>query len=162
LEANIADLINPLSQWPITIDQASLLTTRKMPSWRGGRRSLLPIPKPRISDDSKSLLWVSEPNPNFCHARAKPVYFGHCAHPLLSTEKGVFGIPLSDSIKYSYSTISYMDDETNEQCYGVIPTIIAKCGSFLKEEGTAQPQLPFPPYYREQKNTNTLIVSSSP
>lgn len=34
-----------------------------------------------------------------------------------------------------------MDDDTNEQCYGVIPTIIAKCGSFLKEEGTAQPQL---------------------
>ncbi|KAG2184394.1 hypothetical protein INT43_000303 [Umbelopsis isabellina] len=50
-------------------------------------------------------------------------------------DKGVFGIPLSESIKYSYSTISYMDDDTNEQCYGVIPTIIAKCGSFLKEEG---------------------------
>ncbi|KAG2172592.1 hypothetical protein INT44_002607, partial [Umbelopsis vinacea] len=50
-------------------------------------------------------------------------------------EKGVFGIPLVESIKYAYSTISYMDDETNEQCYGVIPTIVAKCGSFLKEEG---------------------------
>jgi hypothetical protein len=52
------------------------------------------------------------------------------------SEKGVFGIPLGESIKYAYSTISYMDDETNEQCYGVIPTIVAKCGSFLKEEGT--------------------------
>lgn len=30
-----------------------------------------------------------------------------------------------------------MDDETNEQCFGVIPTIVAKCGSYLKEEGTA-------------------------
>ncbi|KAI8578349.1 hypothetical protein K450DRAFT_272959 [Umbelopsis ramanniana AG] len=50
-------------------------------------------------------------------------------------EKGVFGIPLVESIKYAYSTISYMDDETHEQCYGVIPTIVAKCGSFLKEEG---------------------------
>lgn len=49
-------------------------------------------------------------------------------------EKGVFGILLVDSIKYAHSSISYIDDVTETQCFGVIPTIIAKCGSFLKEE----------------------------
>ncbi|KAI9273030.1 Rho GTPase activation protein [Phascolomyces articulosus] len=50
------------------------------------------------------------------------------------TEKGVFGIPLSESIKYAHSSISYIDDRTGKQCFGAIPTVIAKCGSFLKEE----------------------------
>lgn len=68
-------------------------------------------------------------------------FFAFANSTLVPTEKGVFGIPLVESIKYAYSTISYMDDETNEQCYGVIPTIVAKCGSFLKEEGmSAQPR----------------------
>ncbi|OAD07941.1 hypothetical protein MUCCIDRAFT_136446 [Mucor lusitanicus CBS 277.49] len=47
---------------------------------------------------------------------------------------GVFGISLVESIKYAHSSISYIDDVTETQCFGVIPTIIAKCGSFLKEE----------------------------
>ncbi|CAO3655426.1 unnamed protein product [Mucor fragilis] len=49
-------------------------------------------------------------------------------------DKGVFGILLVESIKYAHSSISYIDDVTETQCFGVIPTIIAKCGSFLKEE----------------------------
>ncbi|KAG2219891.1 hypothetical protein INT45_001636, partial [Circinella minor] len=28
-----------------------------------------------------------------------------------------------------------MDDRTGKQCFGAIPTVIAKCGSFLKDEG---------------------------
>ncbi|KAG2208071.1 hypothetical protein INT47_010433 [Mucor saturninus] len=65
------------------------------------------------------------------------------AHPLARNfkdmkvpivEKGVFGIPLVESNEYAHSSISYIDDVTNTQCFGVIPTIIAKCGSFLKEE----------------------------
>ncbi|KAI8388233.1 Rho GTPase activation protein [Radiomyces spectabilis] len=50
-------------------------------------------------------------------------------------EKGVFGLPLSESIRYAHSSISYIDDITGIQCFGVIPTVVAKCGSFLKEEG---------------------------
>ncbi|KAI9491634.1 Rho GTPase activation protein [Zychaea mexicana] len=50
-------------------------------------------------------------------------------------EKGVFGIPLAESIKYAHSSISYIDDRSGKQCFGVIPTVIAKCGSFLKDEG---------------------------
>ncbi|KAF7724428.1 hypothetical protein EC973_001092 [Apophysomyces ossiformis] len=48
---------------------------------------------------------------------------------------GVFGLPLSESLRYAHSTISYIDDRTGTQCFGVIPIVIAKCGSFLKEEG---------------------------
>lgn len=54
---------------------------------------------------------------------------------LLYKERGVFGIPLEESLDYAHSTISYIDDYTGSQCYGVVPTIVAKCGSFLKEEG---------------------------
>ncbi|CAO3622619.1 unnamed protein product [Cunninghamella blakesleeana] len=54
---------------------------------------------------------------------------------VLSVDNGVFGIPLHISVKYASSSISYIDDHTGVQCYGVIPTVIAKCGSFLKEDG---------------------------
>ncbi|KAI8338130.1 Rho GTPase activation protein [Chlamydoabsidia padenii] len=52
-----------------------------------------------------------------------------------SVDRGVFGIPLEQSLEYAHSSISYIDDYTGSQCYGVVPTIVAKCGSFLKEEG---------------------------
>ncbi|ORZ10396.1 Rho GTPase activation protein [Absidia repens] len=52
-----------------------------------------------------------------------------------SVDKGVFGIPLAQSLEYAHSSISYIDDHTGSQCYGLVPTIVAKCGSFLKEEG---------------------------
>jgi hypothetical protein len=50
-------------------------------------------------------------------------------------EKGVFGIALSQSLDYAHSGISYIDDNTGSECYGIVPTIVAKCGSYLKEEG---------------------------
>lgn len=50
----------------------------------------------------------------------------------------MFGISLVDSIQYARSSISYIDDLSGIQCFGCIPTIIAKCGSFLKEEGLQQ------------------------
>ncbi|CAO3598125.1 unnamed protein product [Absidia cylindrospora] len=53
----------------------------------------------------------------------------------LSTDKTVFGLPLSHSIQYAHTTISYRDEITNTPCMAIIPTIIAKCGSYLKEEG---------------------------
>ncbi|CAO3590389.1 unnamed protein product [Absidia cylindrospora] len=52
-----------------------------------------------------------------------------------SVDKGVFGIPLTQLLEYAHSSISYIDDHTGSQCYGLVPTIVAKCGSFLKEEG---------------------------
>ncbi|KAI8099058.1 Rho GTPase activation protein [Halteromyces radiatus] len=55
--------------------------------------------------------------------------------PVTTQDKTVFGLPLSQSIQYAYSTISYHDDITNTPCMAVIPTIVAKCGSYLKEQG---------------------------
>ncbi|CAO3640532.1 unnamed protein product [Cunninghamella blakesleeana] len=49
--------------------------------------------------------------------------------------KGVFGIPLVHSIQYAYTTITFVDEELGSPCIAVIPTIIAKCGSYLKENG---------------------------
>ncbi|ORZ18797.1 Rho GTPase activation protein [Absidia repens] len=53
----------------------------------------------------------------------------------LSADKTVFGLPLLHSIQYAHTTISYRDEITNTPCMAVIPTIIAKCGSYLKEKG---------------------------
>ncbi|OAD75300.1 hypothetical protein PHYBLDRAFT_38351 [Phycomyces blakesleeanus NRRL 1555(-)] len=50
-------------------------------------------------------------------------------------ERSIFGTALSESIKYAHSSISYIDNHLGVQCFGIIPTIIAKCGSYLKEEG---------------------------
>lgn len=49
--------------------------------------------------------------------------------------RGVFGVSLSDSVIYAHSTISYIDDKTNSQSICWIPTIIAKCGAYLKDGG---------------------------
>lgn len=39
-----------------------------------------------------------------------------------------------ESLHYASSRISYMDSNGNS-CNGLIPTIIAKCGAYLKDEG---------------------------
>ncbi|KAL7318010.1 GTPase activating protein (GAP) for Rho1p [Mucor circinelloides] len=46
----------------------------------------------------------------------------------------VFGIPLTDSLKYAHSRISYIDERTGNHCNAIIPIIVAKCGAFLKEK----------------------------
>lgn len=65
------------------------------------------------------------------------IFPGQHSHILISCSflEGVFGLPLSESILYAHSTISYMDPSSGALCYGVIPTIVAKCGSFLKSKG---------------------------
>ncbi|CAO0793930.1 unnamed protein product [Mucor circinelloides] len=54
----------------------------------------------------------------------------------INTEKqgAVFGIPLTDSLKYAHSRISYIDERTSNHCNAIIPIIVAKCGAFLKEK----------------------------
>lgn len=47
----------------------------------------------------------------------------------------MFGIPLTESLGYARSRISYIDEVTGNTCNGFIPVIIAKCGAFLKDEG---------------------------
>jgi GTPase-activating protein SAC7 len=55
---------------------------------------------------------------------------------LLAIEpRGIFGVPLQDSIKYANVAISLFDEEGNSYIYGYIPIVVAKCGVFLKEKG---------------------------
>lgn len=59
------------------------------------------------------------------------LFFSHASF----LEKGVFGIALKDSLKYAYACISYVDDATKTYHYGAVPIVVAKCGSFVKNEG---------------------------
>ncbi|KAI8074792.1 Rho GTPase activation protein [Gongronella butleri] len=55
--------------------------------------------------------------------------------PQLDDRAGLFGVPLTQSIEYAYSTISYYDEVSETGCLGAIPSIVARCGHFLKEQG---------------------------
>jgi len=56
--------------------------------------------------------------------------------PSVATEpQGIFGIPLSMSIRYANVAISLCDNEGKTYIYGYVPIIVAKCGVFLKEMG---------------------------
>ncbi|KAI9256904.1 Rho GTPase activation protein [Sporodiniella umbellata] len=46
---------------------------------------------------------------------------------------GVFGIPLTESISYACSRITFVDASTGIEHEASIPLVIAKCGLFLKE-----------------------------
>ncbi|KAL7331249.1 GTPase activating protein (GAP) for Rho1p [Mucor circinelloides] len=45
----------------------------------------------------------------------------------------IFGVPLQDSLKCARAAIAYVDNDV--QYVGFIPVIVAKCGSFLKDQG---------------------------
>ena len=47
---------------------------------------------------------------------------------------GVFGVPLYESIKYAKVAISLTDGKSFIK--GYVPTVVVKCGLFLKEKGT--------------------------
>lgn len=49
---------------------------------------------------------------------------------------GIFGVPLSTSIKYANVAISLTDSEGKQFTYGYVPIVVAKCGVFLKEKAT--------------------------
>lgn len=54
---------------------------------------------------------------------------------LLVAPTGIFGVPLSTSIKYANVAISLTDSEGKQFTYGYVPIVVAKCGVFLKERG---------------------------
>ena len=51
--------------------------------------------------------------------------------------QGIFGVPLDVSIKYANVAISLMNEHGESFIYGYVPIVVAKCGVFLKEKGTA-------------------------
>lgn len=52
---------------------------------------------------------------------------------------GIFGVPLQASIRYANVAISLTDEAGKSFIYGYVPIVVAKCGVFLKENGTSQP-----------------------
>jgi hypothetical protein len=56
---------------------------------------------------------------------------------------GIFGVPLNVSIKYANVAISLTNDKGESFIYGYVPIVVAKCGVFLKEQGTP-PSASFP------------------
>ncbi|CAG8712730.1 2998_t:CDS:2, partial [Funneliformis mosseae] len=50
--------------------------------------------------------------------------------------KGIFGIGLSDGIEYASVPICMAGADGQQYVYGYIPTIVAKCGMYLKEKAT--------------------------
>ncbi|CAG8444730.1 8694_t:CDS:2 [Funneliformis caledonium] len=55
---------------------------------------------------------------------------------LLLGTKGIFGIGLSDGIEYASVPICMAGADGQQYVYGYIPTIVAKCGMYLKEKAT--------------------------
>jgi hypothetical protein len=51
----------------------------------------------------------------------------------LVVEDHIFGVPLEESVQNAKATIGYADNGV--QYIGFIPVIVAKCGSFLKDQG---------------------------
>lgn len=52
-----------------------------------------------------------------------------------SQPKGIFGVPLRQSITYANVAISLVDEDGQSYIYGYVPIVVAKCGVFLKEKG---------------------------
>jgi GTPase-activating protein SAC7 len=49
---------------------------------------------------------------------------------------GIFGVSLESSIEYAYVNISITNPQNgNQEVYGKIPIIVAKCGVYLKDKG---------------------------
>ncbi|KAI9251213.1 Rho GTPase activation protein, partial [Sporodiniella umbellata] len=49
----------------------------------------------------------------------------------------VFGVPLTSSIRYAKTSVGYVDEDgVKHSRAGSIPIVVAKCGSFLKQQGT--------------------------
>ncbi|KAI7888286.1 Rho GTPase activation protein [Mucor mucedo] len=59
------------------------------------------------------------------NTNSKPVY--------QKQEDQIFGVPLLNSLKCARAVIAYVDNDV--QYFGFIPVIVAKCGSFLKDQG---------------------------
>ncbi|KAI0180143.1 RhoGAP-domain-containing protein [Hypoxylon sp. FL1284] len=50
--------------------------------------------------------------------------------------KGIFGVPLRQSITYANVAISLVDENGKSYIYGYVPIVVAKCGVFLKDKAT--------------------------
>ncbi|KAJ2893797.1 Rho-GTPase-activating protein 5 like [Zalerion maritima] len=58
--------------------------------------------------------------------------------------RGIFGVPLHESIRYANVAISLVDENGDSYIYGYVPIVVAKCGVYLKEKGAYEAK----PFYR--------------
>lgn len=56
-------------------------------------------------------------------------------HRTAPVGRGIFGVPLPQSILYANVAISLSNDQGESFIYGYVPIVVAKCGVFLKEKG---------------------------
>ena len=63
-------------------------------------------------------------------------------HTTDTPHRGIFGVPLRESIAYANVAISLVDEQGDSYIYGYVPIVVAKCGVFLKEKGMALPSVP--------------------
>ncbi|KAJ5697145.1 hypothetical protein N7488_010829 [Penicillium malachiteum] len=54
----------------------------------------------------------------------------------IEAPRGIFGVPLNESIKYANVAISLTNEHGENFIYGYVPIVVAKCGVFLKEKAT--------------------------
>jgi len=54
---------------------------------------------------------------------------------MISRSGGVFGVAVITSIPYANTAISLFSEAGESYIWGYIPTIVAKCGVYLKGEG---------------------------
>ncbi|CAK7265639.1 GTPase activating protein (GAP) for Rho1p [Sporothrix epigloea] len=50
--------------------------------------------------------------------------------------RGIFGVPLRQSITYANVAISLIDENGRSYIYGYVPIVVAKCGVYLKDKAT--------------------------
>ncbi|CAK7273611.1 GTPase activating protein (GAP) for Rho1p [Sporothrix epigloea] len=50
--------------------------------------------------------------------------------------RGIFGVPLRQSITYANVAISLIDEHGKSYIYGYVPIVVAKCGVYLKDKAT--------------------------
>jgi hypothetical protein len=78
------------------------------------------------------------------------IYANKCSGA--SALPGIFGVPLTTSVRYANVAISLQDTEGKSYVYGYVPIVVAKCGVFLKEKGTILNFCSISPFYCARAN----------
>ena len=80
--------------------------------------------------------WWSQGFKDFREKLTKPEYGGRTTEKISNVQaKHIFGVPITESIRYSNVPLVLSDETGGYYVYGCVPIIVAKACSFLKEEG---------------------------
>ncbi|ORX38458.1 Rho GTPase activation protein [Kockovaella imperatae] len=117
-----------------------MVSTRPSPAPAKGRMAYPSASNytPGDVDNSPSFLGSTSPPTDADRERAQGLKLWWKAFRDQGPAEGprVFGVPLSESIKYASVQISTAAEDGSLYVWGVIPVVVAKCGLYLKENGT--------------------------